>query len=250
MTNEPRARLGWLLAFGMLPLACSTEVGGKDPIESSSQAMTPGQCLLAQPKDILVASLVKDSFIAAYPLTRLSVDASGMIRGPNLPDLLAGDLEVINSVTAARDSVARAVTKIAGLPDYGTNGLGPDTEACAAVAAWTPSGTTTVATLSNQVFTNGTNEDSWRKVHMEFGKECPLIKRLANRDIVDPAGDGSTTLAPSLTVSATGVTANAFGLCPAGTPVGTYCKLSYATGINYTGRTCQYYYGSLRCLLY
>ena len=55
---------------------------------------------------------------------------------------------------------------------------------------------------------------------------------------------------PSVTVSASGVTANAFGICPTGSTVGSYCKLSYATGVNYTGRTCQIYYGSLRCLLY
>jgi len=47
-----------------------------------------------------------------------------------------------------------------------------------------------------------------------------------------------------------GVTANAFGLCPAGTQVGTYCKLSYATGAYYSGdRWCQSYGGDLRCVL-
>ena len=51
------------------------------------------------------------------------------------------------------------------------------------------------------------------------------------------------------TVSATGVVANAFGYCPEGT-FDQYCKRSYATGVNWHGRACLYYYGSLRCLLY
>ncbi|HEY5956949.1 MAG TPA: hypothetical protein VIV60_10370, partial [Polyangiaceae bacterium] len=91
---------------------------------------------------------------------------------------------------------------------------------------------------------------SWVKVQKELSKECPLVKRNGNKDIVDPPGDGSTNEPVSVTVSATGVAANAFGNCPAGSGAGTYCKLSYATGVNYAGRMCTVYYGSLRCLLY
>jgi hypothetical protein len=236
--------------LSVLPLSCALETEKSDSIDSTSQAITPGHCKQAVAKDILIAGLVKDSWIAGYPLTRLTVDAAGNVGGPALPPLLAGDLEVINSIPAAAQSVARAVRAASGLSDYGVNGIGPDTDACDAVPAWTPSGTTIVATTANEVFTNGVNQASWLSVQKAFGKECPLIKRTGNRDLIDPPGDGSTNLPASSTVSATGVTANAFGICAAGTPALTYCKLSYSTGVRYTGRKCQVYYGSLRCLLY
>jgi hypothetical protein len=142
------------------------------------------------------------------------------------------------------------LAKTSGLPEYSSVGIGPDTEACSGIPAWTPNGTTTVDTTSNEIFVGETNHDSWVKVQDEFSKECPLVKRLANKDIIDPPGDGSTNNPPSQTVSATGIVANAFGNCPSYTYPGTYCKLSYATGVNYTGRSCQSYYSSLRCLLY
>ncbi len=239
-----------ILCGSALSAACSNASDSDEAVDSVASEINPGLCNIVQPKDILIAALVRDSWVASYPLTRLSVDASGAIVGPSLPDVLAGDIDLINSVPEARASAAAAVAKISGLPEYGMSGIGPDTEACSAVPAWTPSGTTTIATTSNQVFPSGVNADAWREVQKEFGKECPLVKRLANRDIIDPPGDGSTNLPPSETVSSTGVTANAFGLCPADTAVGTYCKLSYATGVNYTGRSCQLYYGSLRCLVY
>jgi hypothetical protein len=239
-----------IVCCGALFTACAVSSTSDEMIKSTSEAINPGQCNQVQPKDVLIAALVKDSWVAGYPLTRLSVAAGGTIVGISPPDVVAGDLDLINAVTDARVSVANAVASISGLPDYGIGGIGADTEACTGVPAWTPSGTTSVDTGSNQVFPTGVNAASWRDVHKAFGKECPLIKRLANRDIIDPPGDGSTSLPPSSTVSSTGVTANAFGLCPAGTPVGTYCKLSYSTGVNYTGRKCQNYYGSLRCLLY
>jgi hypothetical protein len=235
---------------GALSTACAVSEASNDPVDSVSSAINPGQCNQVQAKDTLIAALVKDSWIVGYPLTRLSVNASGSIVGPSLPDVLAGDIDLINTVPAARASVAAALVKVTGLAEYGMAGIGPDTEACSGVPAWTPSGSTTVNTASNQVFPSGVNEPSWRTTHQEFGKECPLIKRLGNRDIIDPPGDGSTNLPSSQTVSASGVTANAYGLCAPGTAVNTYCKLSYATGVNYTGRTCQLYYGSLRCLLY
>ena len=94
-----------------------------------------------------------------------------------------------------------------------------------------------------------TNYDSWRTTHKEFGKVNPLVKRNANQDRVDPPCDGSTNLPPSSTVSTTGVRANAWGLCSSRTRTGTYCKLSYATGVRWKGRWCQPYYGYKRCVL-
>lgn len=238
-------------AICALPLACSVGTDPSESVDGASQAvLPPGQCNQAVAKDVLIAQLVKDSWVAAYPLTRLYADASGAITGPSLPDLLIGDLDLINSITEARESVARALVKVTGLPEYVIQGIGAETEACMGIPAWTPSGPTTVNTTSIEVIAGPVNHDSWRDTQKEFGKECPLIKRIGNKDIVDPPGDGSTNDPPSATVSASGVTANAFGICPTGTTTGTFCKLGYATGINYTGRSCQVYYGSLRCLLY
>jgi hypothetical protein len=239
-----------LSAICALPLGCSVGGEASESIEAVSQPLPPGQCNQAQAKDILIAQLVKDSWAAGYPLTRLYTDGSGQITGPSLPDTIAGDLEVINTVVAARQSVSAALVNVSGLPEYVILGIGPDTNACTSNPAWTPTGSTTVNTSSNEVFPGTLNYASWRTAHQEFGKECPLIKRIGNKDIIDPPGDGSTNAPPSVTVSATGVTANAFGNCPTGTTVGSFCKLSYATGVNYTGRTCSVYYGSLRCLLY
>lgn len=239
-----------LAALSALPLGCSVADVESGSVDTTEQALPPGQCNQATAKDVLIAQLVKDSWIANYPLTRLSTNASGSIVGPSLPDLIAGDLDIINTVPDARTSVSNALANVSGLPEYVMLGMGPDTAACTAIPAWTPSGSTTVDTTSNEVFAGATNYSSWRTAHQEFGKECPLVKCIGNKDIIDPPGDGSTNAPPSVTVSATGVTANAFGICPTGTAVGTYCKLSYATGVNYTGRSCQVYYGSLRCLLY
>jgi len=229
---------------------CGAGSASEEQADSVTSEIVPGQCNQAQPKDILIAQLVKDSWVASYPLTRLSVDSTGAIVGLALPDVMAGDLDLINAVPEARASVATVLSNLTGLPDYGMNGIGPDTNACTSIPAWTPSGSTTVNTVSNEVFPVAPNADSWREVQKQFSKECPLVKRLGNHDIIDPPGDGSTNLPPSQTVSSTGVTANAFGLCPTGTYSGTFCKLSSGSGINYTGRSCQYYYGSLRCLLY
>ena len=239
-----------LATISTLGLGCSVGAEESESADTLSQALPPGQCNQATAKDVLIAQLVKDSWIANYPLTRLSTDASGAIVGPSLPDSIAGDLAIINTVPAARASVSAALVKVSGLPEYVMLGMGPDIAACTAIPAWTPTGSTTVNTTSNEVFAGATNYASWRTTHKEFGKECPLVKRIANQDIVDPPGDGSTNEPPSVTVSATGVSANAFGICPTGSTVGAFCKLSYATGVNYTGRSCQTYYGSLRCLLY
>jgi hypothetical protein len=206
-------------------------------------------CRKAEPKDILIAELVHQSWRVRYPLTRLHADEDGNITGPALPGEIAGSLDVINSVPEARESVVRALRKVSGLPDYGMLEIGYDSAACEQIPAWTPAGTTLVDTASYWVNPDGTNEQSWKTAHREFGKECPLIKTAGNRDIIDPPGDGSTNDPPSQTVSATGVRADVWGICPRFSWPGIYCKLSYATGINYTGRACSYYNGSLRCLL-
>ncbi|HMJ16003.1 MAG TPA: hypothetical protein VK524_31520 [Polyangiaceae bacterium] len=248
-----------LVAFGPLALGCSS-TGDDNSTDSNSDSLlglplpgviNPLNCFIAQPKDTLIAELVKDSWRVNYPLTRLYVGSDGLITGPGLPPALAGELEVINTVEPARASVARALAGVSGLPDYGMGAMSFALPACIlGVPAWTPNGTSTVYTTQNLVFPNGVNVSSWRTAHREFGKECPLVRSLLNTDVIDPPGDGSTNLPPSATVSATGVTANAYGLCAPGTAIGTYCKLNYATGVRWTGRNCQLYYGSTRCLVY
>lgn len=237
-------------AICALTLGCSASSDGTESVDTISQALPPGHCSQAVAKDVLIAQLVKDSWITAYPLTRLDTDASGAVVGPSLPDAVAGDLEVINTIPEARQSVSKALQKVTGLVDYVPQGLGADQPACEGIPAWTPNGTTTVNTTTNETIAGSVNFDSWVKTQKEFSKECPLIKRIGNKDTVDPPGDGSTNDPPSATVSELRVTANSWELCPSGTSVGTFCKLSYATGVNYTGRMCMLYYDSTHCLLY
>ncbi|MGC4064745.1 MAG: hypothetical protein QM784_08905 [Polyangiaceae bacterium] len=239
-----------LAAISVFPLGCSMDAQESESVDSVTQALPPGQCNRAEAKDVYIAQLVKDSWLTGYPLTRLSSDASGAIVGPNLPDAVAGDLEIINSIEAARVAVAKALVKVTGLPEYVIEGTGEEIAACVGIPAWTPTGETTVDTTSIEILVGATNQDSWLETQKQFSKVCSLIKRTANRDFVDPAGDGSTNNPPSATVSASGVRANAFGNCPTGIQQDTFCKLSYATGINYTGRTCRLYNGATRCLLY
>jgi hypothetical protein len=209
-----------------------------------------GHCLFARAKDTLIAELVKDSWRVGYPLTRLYVNADGGVSGPNLPASLQGELDVINTVEPARASVAAAVAKISGLPDYVMNGMSAALPSCLSVPAWTPKGTTSVATTFNEVFPGTANIASWRAAHAAFAAECPLVRSLLNTDAVDPPGDGSTNSPPSSSVSASGVRANSYGLCGGDAWEGRHCKLSYASGVNWTGRKCQTYYGYMRCLLY
>jgi len=234
-----------------IAIGCASDASDDTKTSTIAQHFGPAQinCDAVEPKDILIAELVKHSVIADYPLTRLYADANGDITGPALPDLVAGTLDIINSVPEARASVAEALVKVTGEDDYGSVALGTSEAECDGVRAWTPGGETIAATTSELVTGPGVDDDSWKLAHKEFGKQCPLVKRHGNSDWVDPPGDGSTNLPPSDTVSATGVVANAWGICPTGTPAGTYCKLSYATGVNWTGRRCTSYWGSLRCLL-
>ena len=241
--------------------ACGTPSDAGDEPEGSAEPLLGGlplpipgvpdlgHCVLSQAKDTLIAELVKDSWRVKYPLTRLVVNADGTISGPNLPDVLAGQLEVINTVEPARASVARALAQVSGLPDYGMSGISPELPSCLSVPAWTPNGETSVPTTSFEVYPNSVNPASWRAVHKAFAKECPLVGALGNTDAVDPPGDGSTNSPPSRSVSAKGIRANSYGLCPARSE-GEYCKLSSASGANWVGRSCQAYYGKTRCLVY
>ncbi len=214
-------------------------------------------CDKAEAKDVLIAQLMRDSWgdssdpenYPPYPLTRLSVDPSGNVTGPGLPPAVKGDLDLINSVPEAHDSVVRALAKVSGSGEYSIGGIGPDTDACPDVPAWTPNGEIRVSTVANELFITG-GDKVWKETQKAFAQECPLIKTNGNHYIIDPPGDGSTSLPPSETVSAWGVRANAYGICPTGSWSGVWCKLSYATGINWTGRSCQAYCGYLRCLLY
>jgi hypothetical protein len=235
--------------FGMIVLggcgAASTDLEA-----SPTQAASGAYCAEAQPKDVLIAELVKHSWLVNYPLTALRVDEHDQITGDALPELLQGDLDLIATLPEARQSLARAVRNTSGLPPYGMRSIGPDQPACDAVPAWTPNGTTTVSTSLNVVEPDSENLASWLEVHEAYGNESPLVRVDGNPNLIDPPGDGSTNLPASKTISASGVRADAFGLCPTGTPAGTYCKLSYATGVNWTGRSCQMWYGRLRCLLW
>ncbi|HET9954586.1 MAG TPA: hypothetical protein VFQ61_08780 [Polyangiaceae bacterium] len=235
--------------LSVFAFACGAQPGELEATNDDTSALTTAYCKKAEPKDILIAQMVKDSLAANYPLTRLEVGQNGTVQGPDLPDVMVGDLGLINSIPEARTAVARAVSEVSGLPDYVVGSISNEQAACSSVPAWTPTGQTTASTTAISVTTTE-NEDSWHETHKAFAKVSALLKRFGNKDIVDPPGDGSTNLPPSGSVSSTGVVANAYGFCPAGTSAGTFCKLSYATGVNYMGRKCQYYYGYLRCLLY
>jgi len=245
-------------SISILSVVLLAACGSEDDHGSTSPALLglplpgvsdPTSCLVSQPKDPMIAEFVKDSWRVKYPLTRLTVRPNGTIVGSSPPQVIAGHLDLINSVPEARASVARAVAKISGLPDYGMGTMSGDLISCLSVPAWTPSGTTYVATTQNLVNPT-TNITTWRKVHAAFAAECPLVRSLLNTDVIDPPGDGSTNAPPSETVKTSGVVANAYGLCPSSAVMGTFCKLSYAEGVNWTGRTCQYYNGRQRCLLY
>lgn len=239
--------VGLMLLTGVCAVGCGS-VNGNDVGVVQSAVKGP-KCDNAQAKDALVSQLVIDSWRASYPLTQLYVAGDGSITGTNLPDMITGDLDIINSVADAKASVVSALDKVSGLPAYGFGSVAYDGAACTGVPAWTPTGTATINTDSYAVLTNGVNDHSWKTAHKEFGKECPLIKVNGDKYDIDPPGDGSTTDQLSA-VSSTGVRANAFGICPSGTAIGTYCMMNYATGDYYAGRWCQPYLGSARCVLY
>ena len=242
--------LGFVGVLFMVPLACSSgDDGAPDDTGTVASPSQEAKCGQAEAKDTLIADLVHMSVMENYPLTRLYEDVTGEITGPGLPASIEGQLQILNTVPAARDSVATALEKVTGLPDYSIDAYGLHAEACDGVPAWTPLGDVMISTNAYWVEANPTNYDSWRTAHKEFGKQCPLVKRVGNDDIYDPPGDGSTNAPPSSTVSSWGVVANAWGICPSGAWQGTYCKLSYATGVNWTGRWCRYYYGANRCVL-
>jgi hypothetical protein len=238
--------------FCTFSLAMFLGCGGTDPAESIglvSSASQDAKCKQAEPHDILIADLMHYSVLENFSLTHLYADASGdIVADTIMPGLVEGQVSLINTVPEARDALAQGLGKVSGLEPYTIAESGWDSAACTDLLAWSVPEPVLTNTDAKYVVP-GDNPDSWTKTHKEIGKVCPLVKRTGNNDVYDPANDGSTNAPPSSTVSATGVVANAFGLCPSGTPTGTYCKLSYATGINWTGRWCQPYYGSQRCVL-
>ncbi len=248
-------QIGTACLFSLIvPLACSS--GGSDPSEplgTVSSAAEHVKCTDAEPHHTLISDLVLASLQENFSLTQLSVDSSGAIVGPpDMPDAVAGQLELVNTVPDAQAGVAEALEKVSGLTPYtvASVAVNPSIDGCTDLLAWTADGTALTNTLVYDVDVTDTPEKSWKTTRNEFIKVCPLLKVRGDKSTVDPAGDGSTNLPASSTVSATGVLANAWGLCPSGSKAGTYCKLRYATGVNWTGRKCTAYYGSLRCLLY
>jgi hypothetical protein len=247
----------WIRRIGVVAIVPLTLVlgcgapddSGSEPLGTVSNAAYHIQCNQVEPSDVLVSELVLLSLNEGYSLTLLYEDAAGNIAGTSMPDAVAGQVELINTVPEAQANVLDALDEVSGEDDYTVSSLTKvaGETGCTDLEAWTPTGTTLIDT---PVF-DATGTEPLEDVLKEFGKVCPLVKNQGtNKGYVDPAGDGSTNLPPSSTVSATGVTANAWGLCPSSASTGTYCKLYYATGVNYTGRKCQYYYGYKRCLLY
>lgn len=245
--------IGAALSLSLVTFACSAahEVS-PEQTASVSSAVYHVKCNQVEPTDILISELVHFSVMSDYSLTLLGVDGSGNVEGDSMPDLVAGQVELINTVPTAKADLVEALENISGEPAYTIEEVNevPDLTGCSELEVWTPNGTTFVDTPVFEVVASPETWDAWDDVHKEIAKVCPLVNRHGtDKDLVDPAGDGSTNLPPSETVSSTGVRANAFGICPAGTATGAYCMLSYATGINWTGRWCQPYYGQLRCVL-
>jgi hypothetical protein len=243
----------FMLAAVPVVAGCGAPLDGEDATETdvaeAELTRVEEMCAAVQPTDVIIADLVKTSWDVKYPLTRLRVAANGQITGPSLPPALVGQLEVLNTIPEARDAVATALVKVSGLPDYGMVRTASEVPFCASVPAWSPNGTIAISTTAIRVFPSTTNRSSWETTSAEFGKVSRLVRPFSMRDIVDPPSDGSTSAPPSATVSATGYVANSFGVCPSTAPVGAYCKLSTATGSNFSGRKCVLYYGQKRCLL-
>jgi hypothetical protein len=245
-----RKHLGLFCTFGLATFLGCAGTDPAEPLGMVSAASQDAKCSQAQPYDILIADLMHFSAQENFSLTHLSANASGYIVADEaMPDAVAGQVGLINTVSEARASLAEGLRKVSGLPAYTIAEWTLESAACTGLLAWSSPEPVITDTESYRVVP-GENPDSWTTTHREIGKVCPLVKRVANADVYDPASDGSTNRPPSSTVSATGVKANAFGLCPSGSRVGTWCKLSYATGINWNeARWCQTYGGYLRCVL-
>lgn len=246
-------QIGAACLVSLVPFACNgLDEPSSEPVDSISAAAYHVKCEQVEPTDILISELFLFSLMENYSLTRLGVDESGNVVGEDMPDLVAGQVELVNAVPEAKADLVEALGEIAGEPAYDVSSVTRVDEAlaCNDLEVWSATGNTFIDTEVFEVAVTPETWEAWDTVHKEIGKVCPLAHRQGvNKDYVDPAGDGSTNLPQSSTVSTTGVRANAFGLCPTGTATGTYCKLSYATGVNWTGRWCQTYYGQLRCLL-
>ena len=278
--------LRFLGILGLLaPLGCVATDGG-EPVGFAQSAGVEAKCDQSEPHDMLIAQLMHISLSENFSLTHLYIDGEGLVQSevdiegtgtqgqlnvingvveineedddemPEDPDLIAGQGEDPNddpNLELARSDIANALdelkTKTSNHYTVAEHVYFED--ACEDVPAW-PEGVILPKTESWKVVPGEDEEsqDAWKWTHKKFGKYCPLVKDNTNVTLVDPAGDGSTNDPPSSTVSANGVKALSNGLCPAYAPYGTYCKLSYATGVNWTGRKCKYWYSAKRCVLY
>lgn len=246
-----RKHLGLFCTFGLTAFLGCAGADPAEPIGQVSAASQEAKCKQAQPYDILISDLMHYSVVENFSLTHLYADAAGaIVSDATMPELVEGQVALINTVADARAALADGLEKVSGEPAYTIASWSLESgEACTGLLAWS-SPEPVVTTTEAYYVVPGENPDSWTTTHREIGKVCPLLKRVGNKDIYDPASDGSTNLPPSSTVSASGVRANAFGLCPSGTNEDAWCKLSYAAGINWNkARWCQMSGGYLRCVL-
>ena len=259
--------LRFLGILGLLaPLGCGA-TDGEEPIgfvQSAKLNCKPVQ-KQTEPYHSLIIDLMDTSVHEGFSLTELRVDTDGAIVA-DVEDLetdYPGTFTALGDINGedanggedepalARAAMAEALDEMfkhGPLPPYAV-AAPPECEPfCEGIPAYSvPENVNTTTRLCTVTVTPET-EDSWDTTRKALHQIVPALKDLGNEDSYDP-GDGSTNRAPSSTVSATGVVANAYGICPSWAPVGTYCKLSYATGINWTGRWCQFLGGRKRCLL-
>jgi hypothetical protein len=250
--------LRFLGILGLLaPLGCGATDGGNTVgfVQSAKLNCNPVR-VQSEPFHMLIVDLMHRSVMDHVSLTQLYVGADGSIQFDgelNPESATAGALEMINGeddeCALARQAIVEALTDMGSLPPYEVIGMECE-PFCDGVPAYSVPENVEAKTELCTVTVTPETEASWDATHKAFGKVCPGLKKLASSNDFDPAGDGSTNDPPSSTVSATGVKALSNGLCPAYAPVGTYCKLSYASGTNWTGRKCKYWYGAKRCLLY
>ena len=249
-------RIGYIVALLTLtvPMACAAtdDSESEGPSGVVQSTWKPNQCKHAEPHDVLIADLFAASLAADFSLTQLYNDG-GNVAGPaEMPAPVAATVADINDVEEAREAVITALDNgVTGLPEYSVESYVVVHEGgCPDFEAWAGDETAVTDLDLYDDITIAANPDSWDETIKQFGKECPLVKRMDQKNSIDPGGDGSTNRVTRATLARQGVTANAWGLCPAGVPTGTYCMLSYATGTYYAGtRWCQPYRGYKRCLL-
>ena len=234
--------LKFLGILGLLaPLGCGA-TDGEEPtgfVQSATQGeeapdgQLDAECKKSEAYHMLIADLMHHSVQEHFSLTNLYADDDDYIRVKDNVDvssapMTVATLEVINSddenggeddePALAREGIAKALKKVSELPAYTVrpdNGYDCVPSVCEDVPAYSVPENVHIETDRCLVTVTEDTYDSWRATHKYFGQQCPLIKRLANLDYIDPSGDGSTNLPQSSTVSTTGVRANPYGICPA-----------------------------------